>query len=62
MAEAKKWLEEKEENRDHGENIDHPNTKWSFEETLMVEIKIVEDPRAPLDVGVGVGRFGYVRR
>ena len=27
--------------------------KWSFEETLMVEIKIVEDPQAPLHVGVG---------
>ena len=27
--------------------------KWSFQETLMVEIKIVEDPQAPLHVGVG---------
>lgn len=53
MAEAKKWSEEKEEKRDQDEKGDNPDMKWSFEETLMVEIKIVEDPQAPLHVGVG---------
>ena len=44
------WLEEQEEK---GENIDRPNTKWAFEDHLVDEIKIIEDPRAPLHVGAG---------
>lgn len=43
MSEARQWLEEQEEIRREGENIDRPNTKWSFEENLMVMIKIIED-------------------
>ena len=33
--------------------IERPNTKWRFEKNLMVEVKIVEDPPAPLHVGAG---------
>ena len=43
MSKARQWLEEQEEIRREGENIDRPNTKWSFEENLMVMIKIIED-------------------
>lgn len=32
---------------------ERPNTKWRFEKNLMVEVKIVEDPQAPLHVGAG---------
>lgn len=53
MAEEKKWSEEKEEKHDQDEKGDNPTMKWSSEKTLMVEIKIVEDPQAPLHVGVG---------
>lgn len=43
----------KEETRRQGENIDRPDTKWAFEDNLTVEIKIIEDPQAPLHVGAG---------
>lgn len=46
-------MEEQEENRLRGEKIERPNTKWRFEKNLMVEVKIVEDPQAPLHVGAG---------
>lgn len=49
--EARRWLEEQEENLFQGEDVDRPNTKWSYENNLMVEIKIIEDPQAPLHVG-----------
>ena len=44
------WLKEQEENRLKGENIDRPNTKWAFEDHLVDEINIIEDPQAPLHV------------
>lgn len=59
MAEEKKWSEEKEEKRDQDEKGDNPTMKWSSEKTLMVEIKIVEDPQAPLHVGVGRLLIGF---
>lgn len=49
--EARRWLEEQEENLFQGEDVDRPNTKWSYVDNLMVEIKIIEDPQAPLHVG-----------
>ena len=30
-----------------------PDTKWAFEDNLIVEIKIIEDPQAPSHVGAG---------
>ena len=53
MSEARQWLEEQEEIRWEGENIDRPGAKWSFEDNLMVEKNIFEDSQAPLHVGVG---------
>lgn len=53
MSEARQWLEEQEEIRWEGENIDRPDAKWSFEDNLMVEKNIFEDSQAPLHVGVG---------
>ena len=44
------WLKEQEENRLKGENIDRPNTKWAFEDHLVDEINIIQDPQAPLHV------------
>ena len=44
------WLKEQEENRLKGENIDRPNTKGAFEDHLVDEINIIEDPQAPLHV------------
>ena len=44
------WLKEQEENRLKGENIHRPNTKWAFEDHLVDEISIIEDPQAPLHV------------
>lgn len=53
LAEAKRWMEEPEQNRRQAENIDRRNTKWRFEEHLMKEVKIIKDPQAPLRVGAG---------
>ena len=53
MSEARQWLEEQEEIRWEGENIDRPGAKWSFEDNLMVEKNIFEDSQTPLHVGVG---------
>lgn len=53
ISQARQWLEEQEENRLQGEKIERPNTKWRFKKNLMVEVKIVEDPQAPLHVGAG---------
>ena len=53
MSETKQWLDEQKETRHQGENIDRPHTKWAFEDNLMVEIKIIEDPQTPLHVGAG---------
>lgn len=36
LTEARRSLEEREENRLQGENIHHPNTKWSFEYNLSL--------------------------
>ena len=53
MSEARQWLEEQEGIRREGENMDRQDTKWPFGDNLMVEIKIIEDPQAPLHVGAG---------
>lgn len=53
ISQARQWSEEQEENRLQGEKIECLNTKRRFEKNLMVEVKIVEDPEAPLHVGAG---------
>ena len=46
------WLEEQENLRLQGENIDRPNTKWTFERHLFVNLKVILD-RQPLQIGRG---------
>ena len=46
-------MEASEANRLGGEKTEAPNTKWIFEEHLIVEGKVIEDPLAPLHVGEG---------
>lgn len=43
----------KEERLD-SENIESPYTKYAFEGYLMVEVKWIEDPQQPLQVGAGL--------
>ena len=40
---AQAWLEQQEERRFGGENINRPNTKLVFEKHLSVQIKIILD-------------------
>lgn len=54
MSEVRQWLEGQEKIRHKGENIDHPDRKWSFEGNyLTVEMKVIEDPQAALHVEAG---------
>jgi len=53
MPEARRWLEDQEENHLQDENRDCPNRKWRFWNHLMIEMKITEDLQPPLHVGVG---------
>lgn len=53
MSEVRQWLEEQEGICLEGENMDRHDTKWPFEDNRMVEIKIIEDPQAPLPIGAG---------
>ena len=52
--EARRWLEEQEENLFQGEDVDRPNTKWSYEDNLMVEIKIIGTHKHLCMLGRGV--------
>ena len=49
---AQAWLEQQEERRLGGENINRPNTKFVFGKHLSVQIKIILDQQ-PLRVGEG---------
>ena len=51
-GDAQAWLEQQEEGRLGGENINRPNTKFVFEKHLSVQIKVILD-RQPLRVGDG---------
>ena len=46
------WLQKQEELCLQGERIDRPNTKWVFQSTVFVDLKIILD-RQPLQIGVG---------
>ena len=54
LTETEDWIAQEEEKRLRGENIEAPDTKWSFEAHLMVELRRIEDPQLPLRVGVGL--------
>jgi len=53
LSDAKEWLEEKEAERLDLES-EGPNTKWAPEGHYRVEVKIVQDQKAPL---LGTGRL-----
>ena len=46
------WLEEMEDLRLQGENIDRPSTKWVFQKHLFVDLKVILE-RQPLRIGLG---------
>ena len=52
LSETQAWLQEQEELRLQGERIDRPNTKWVFESTVFVDLKVILD-RQPLRIGLG---------
>ena len=52
LSETKLWLQRQEELRLQGENIDRPNTKWVFERSVFVDLKVIFD-RQPLQIGCG---------
>ena len=52
LLQTKEWLQEQEELRLQGERIDRPNTKWVFESTVFVDLKVILD-RQPLQIGLG---------
>ena len=54
LIEAEDWIAQEEEKRLEGAYIDTPDTKWSFEAHLIVEVRRIEDPQQPLRVGVGL--------
>ena len=52
VSQTRLWLQEQEERRLQGEKIDRPNTKWVFEGTVYVDLKVILD-RQPLEIGLG---------
>ena len=52
LSQTKLWLQEQEELRLQGERIDRLNTKWVFESTVFIDLKVILD-RQPLQIGVG---------
>ena len=52
LSKTKEWLEEQEELRLQGAQIDRPNTKWVFQSHMLVDLKVILD-RQPLQIGLG---------
>ena len=52
LSETQAWLQEQEDLRLQGENIDRPNTKWVFRRHVFVDLKVILD-RQPLQIGFG---------
>ena len=52
LSKTKEWLQEQEELRLQGERIDRPSTKWVFESTVFVDLKVILD-RQPLQIVLG---------
>ena len=52
LLETQAWLQEQEELRLQGETIDRPNTKWVFDSTVFVDLKVILD-RQPFQIGLG---------
>ena len=52
LSETQAWLQDQEDLRLQGENIDRPNTKWVFQSHVFVDLKVILD-RQPLQIGLG---------
>ena len=52
LSQTQAWLQEQDELRLQGENIDRPDTKWVFERHLFIDLKVILD-RQPLQIGLG---------
>ena len=52
LSKTKEWLEDQEELRLQGAQIERPNTKWVFQRHLFVDLKVILD-RQPLQIGLG---------
>ena len=52
LSETKAWLQEQEELRLQGAQIDRPSTKWVFQKHVLVDLKVILD-RQPLQIGLG---------
>ena len=52
LSETQAWLQEQENLRLQGENIDRPNRKWTFKSHVFVDLKAILD-RQPLQIGLG---------
>ena len=52
LSETQAWLQEQEELRLQGETIDRPNTKWVFDSTVFIDLKVIFDQQ-PLQIGLG---------
>ena len=52
LSETQAWLQEMEDLRLQGENIDGPSMKWVFQKHLFVDVKVILD-RQPLRIGLG---------
>ena len=51
FAEAERWLNEQENNRLNIDNIERPNTKWTFIKFSNIEVKVVLDKQPMLGTG-----------
>ena len=51
FAEAERWVNEQENNRLNLDNIERPNTKWTFIKFSNIEVKAVLDNQPMLDTG-----------
>ena len=52
LSKTKAWLQEQEELRFQGAQIDRPNTKWIFQRHMLVDLKVILD-RQPLQIRLG---------
>ena len=52
LSQTKEWLEDQEELRLQCAQLERPNTKWTFQRHLFVDLKVILD-RQPLQIGLG---------
>ena len=52
LSQTQAWLQEQDELRLQGENIERPDTKWVFERHLFIDLKVILD-RQLLQIGLG---------